>query len=116
MLNQIARIRSIPKEGKVDAITRDDNFVLGLANDNTAAGTKVVFEARDQGSTGQLWIRGPADREGYYFLKNQKSNKYLTCANRNDITIKGNSIICVSFFYAFVTSAFTCIVSLFQII
>ena len=86
--NQIARIRSAPKDG-TGTIVRNDGFVLGLFNDNTVAGTNVIFETRDPGATGQLWTKGPADREGYYFLGNQKAKKFLTCKG-SSVTIEGN--------------------------
>ena len=88
--NQIARIRSVPREGKYAAIIRNDGLALGLVRDDTAAGTKVAFQERDQGATGQLWVNGPADRDGYYFLGNQKSKKFLTSST--DVTIQGNPI------------------------
>ena len=91
-INQIARIRSVPMASTTDAIIRDDGLALGLVNDATASGTKVVFEARDPGATGQLWIRGPKDKDGYFFLRNQKSMKYLTSSTSTDSIIAGNPI------------------------
>ena len=88
--NQVARIRSVPKEGKCAAIIRNDGLALGLVNDNTVAGTKVAFQEIDQGATSQIWTRGPADRDGYYFLGNQKSKKFLTSST--DVTIESNPI------------------------
>ena len=88
--NQIARIRSVPNEGEVGTIMRNDGFVLGLVNDDTAVGTKVVFEPRDQAATGQLWTRGPADTDGFYDFGNQKSRQYLTCSSSTKIYIAGN--------------------------
>ena len=90
ILNQIARIRSVPNEGEVGTIIRNDGFVFGLVNDDTAVGTKVVFEARDQAATGQLWTRGPTDRDGYYHFGNQKSRQFLTCSSSTKINIAGN--------------------------
>ena len=47
------RIREIPTvAGRPGKIVRNDDHVLGLANDNTDAGTKVIFEANDGASTG----------------------------------------------------------------
>ena len=89
-ISQIARIRSVPNEGEVGTIMRNDGFVLGLVNDDTAVGTKVVFEARDQAATGQLWTRGTADIDGYYDFGNQKSRQYLTCSSSTKIHIAGN--------------------------
>ena len=92
VLNQIARIRSVPNEGEVGTIIRNDGFVLGLFNDDTAVGTKVVFETRDQAATGQLWTPGTADRDGYYHLGNKKSRQFLTCSSSTKINIAGNPI------------------------
>ena len=92
-INQIARIKSVPKASTTDAIIRNDGLALGLVNDDTASGTKVVFEPRDPGATGQLWIRGPKDKDGYFFLRNQKSMKYLTSStSTDDSIIAGNPI------------------------
>ena len=53
VLNHMSRIRQIPTvEGSPGRIVRDDGHVLGLVNDNIASGTKVIFEANDEGSTG----------------------------------------------------------------
>ena len=38
----------------------------------------VIEEIFEEGKTGQLWIKGIPDIEGYFTLKNKEGNLYLT--------------------------------------
>ena len=70
-------------------IVLNDGRVMGLANDRIEAGTKMVLEAKDDGSTAQLWTKGPKDQKGYFKLRNIKSRTWLTATSVTDATIEG---------------------------
>ena len=82
-------IKDIPKYTQTGRIVLNDGRVMGLANDRIEAGTKMVLEAIDDGSTAQLWTRGPKDKKGYFVLRNVKSRTWLTATSVTDATIEG---------------------------
>jgi hypothetical protein len=63
---------------------------LGLMDDATIKGTKVILETRDeQKRVGQEWFRSKLDSEGWFTLKNPISGRYLTAASNISTTITG---------------------------
>ena len=80
-------IRSIPRQGTTGHIEATDGRVLGLSNGQRVSGTKVELQVRNDADTGQLWGRGTATDEGYFTLKNQHANQFLTAGRGTDTTI-----------------------------
>ena len=51
---------------------------------------KVIFENKMQhDSDKQKWLRGKTDPDGWFTLKNVKSEKFLTAANATTTIITG---------------------------
>ena len=82
---------SIPSEcydGNIE--DQDSGDVLGLLDDATAHGSKVVLE--DKARTlidGQRWVRGVADKTGWFKLKNPFSGRVLTSQTPSILIISG---------------------------
>ena len=66
----------------------DTTMVLGVKNDNFAAGTEVIQEKFTINDYGQQWEIGFEDDTGYFTIKNPESEKFLSFKN-NKLTIEG---------------------------
>ena len=87
---------TIPKaNGEKDYIevTNKDGSVSVLGVQNSATdtrGLKVIFKKeRTPNCDEQKWLRGPSDPNGWFTLKNVKSEKFLTAANATTTIITG---------------------------
>ena len=68
---------SIPAEGTVGYIETYDK-VLGVLNQSTAAGARVVLESKQNPiSEGQKWYKTTIDSDGWFTLTNPNSGKNL---------------------------------------
>lgn len=65
--------------------TSQHKKVLGVNGD------QVILEVRDGSNDGQLWIKGEEYNEDYFTLKNNKTSKFLTAANKTSLKIKGKN-------------------------
>jgi hypothetical protein len=84
---------TIPKgNGEKDYIevSNKDGSVVVLNPANDARGSNVIFENKIQpDSDKQKWLRGKTDPEGWFTLKNVKSEKFLTAATATTTIITG---------------------------
>ena len=78
-LDKLWNLPSEGYEGHIEDQASGD--VLGLWNDATALGTMVGLEPKDQPlSDEQKWVRGIADVNGWFRLKNPCTGKVLSVA------------------------------------
>jgi len=80
----------IPKEGEEGNIENDYCHVLGLEDGKTASGTRVKFEPTEYTTLtdDHMWLRGKADKNGYFTFKNRTSGLFLTAVNPFRTTIE----------------------------
>ena len=85
----------IPTEGYDGQIEdQDSGEVLGLWNDATVLGTMVGLEPKDQPlSDEQKWVRGIADADGWFRLKNPCSGRVLSVQTFSCVIIAGNMFL-----------------------
>ena len=72
--------------GGIDANSR----VLGVVNDATTPGSKVLFneQAGVPNNIGQQWHIGKPDDTGYFQIKDVNSQRYLTAVSADKLTIE----------------------------
>ena len=84
----------IPHQGKMGLIIRTDithnseTMVLGIKDDNNAAGTEVILEKVALNDYGQQWEIGWEEDTGYFTIRNPESEKFLTLVDKK-LTIEG---------------------------
>ena len=83
---------AIPSSGSTGTIQNTDTGANGYlsVNANTAAGSQVVEEAKDDDDVGQKWERSADDDSGFFTLKNPHSGLFLTMKTVDTLTI-GNT-------------------------
>ena len=90
---------TIPKandeKGYIEVTNKDGSIsVLGVQNSaNDAKGLKVIFKKEsccfNPDCDEQKWLREPIEPNGWFTLKNVKSEKFLTAANATTTIITG---------------------------
>ena len=89
------RLPNEEEDGTIEEIVTSN--VLGLDNNSTRLGTKVLLERYD-GSEYQKWARSKTTRNGYFTLKCPISGKYLTSLRPSSPpSISSNSLIIHSY-------------------
>ena len=92
-LDKLWNLPSEGYEGHIEDQASGD--VLGLWNDATALGTMVGLEPKDQPqSNEQKWVRGLADTNGWFRLKNPCSGRVLSVQTFSCAIIAGNKFSC----------------------
>ena len=89
------KIWNMPAEGSYGHIEdQASGEVLGLWNASTDLGSMVGLEPKDRPLRDeQLWVRGIADRNGWFRFKNPISGRVLSVQTFSSATIAGNDII-----------------------
>ena len=88
----------IPLQGKMGLIMSTDithnneTMVLGIKNDNNAAGTEVILEKVALNDYGQQWEIGWEEDTGYFTIRNPESEKFLTLVDKK-LTIEGKYLM-----------------------
>ena len=64
-------------------IENDYCHVLGVENGATTPGSTVTYFPQEYTTLGNehLWLRGKADKNGYFTFQNPASGLFLTCVN-----------------------------------
>ena len=85
------KIWNMPAEGSYGHIEdQASGEVLGLWNNSTDLGSMVGLEPKDRPlSDEQLWVRGTADRNGWFRFKNPISGRVLSVQTFSSATIAG---------------------------
>ena len=88
---------TLPNEGSRGLIQDDTiggglGFVLGTKKNQDIF--EVILEAKRSQRGGiknsQKWMRGQADEDGWFTLKNPYSGKFLSASDENRLLIEGN--------------------------
>ena len=85
----------IPLEGATGHIENDYCHVLGVENGATTPGSTVTYFPQEYTTLGNehLWLRGKADKNGYFTFQNPASGLFLTCVNAFNTKIESKSFL-----------------------
>jgi len=80
----------LPSEGSEGHIENDYCHVLGLEDGKTESGTRARFESTEYTTLNDhhMWLRGKANKDGYFTFQSRTSGLFLTAVNPFRTTIE----------------------------
>ena len=79
----------------LDAVTASRKLAAGVENGATTPGSTVTYFPQEYTTLGNehLWLRGKADKNGYFTFQNPASGLFLTCVNAFNTKIESKSFL-----------------------